>query len=82
MFLEPKRSYRALTGEVVDDGTACDLDACFVVRDGTDVTLVSWGAMLPDVLHAAEALAEATDYTSPVVAAAPPRAPATISGAR
>ena len=30
---------------------------CFVVREGGDVTLVSWGAMLQDTLAAADALA-------------------------
>jgi 2-oxoisovalerate dehydrogenase E1 component beta subunit len=58
VFLEPKRSYRALTEEVVDDGKSCELDRCFVVREGSDVTLVSWGAMLRDVLHAADRLAD------------------------
>jgi pyruvate dehydrogenase E1 component beta subunit len=46
IFLEPTRLYRLFRQEVADDGQALPLDACFTLRDGTDLTLVSWGAML------------------------------------
>jgi pyruvate dehydrogenase E1 component beta subunit len=58
VFLEPKRVYRAPKEAVDDDGAAAPLDACFVLRDGADLTLVSWGAMIKETLAAAEALAE------------------------
>ncbi|MHC4910528.1 MAG: transketolase C-terminal domain-containing protein, partial [Planctomycetota bacterium] len=58
VFLEPKRLYRSLSEEVVDDGRALPLDRCFTLREGRDVTLVSWGAMLLETLAAAERLAE------------------------
>jgi pyruvate dehydrogenase E1 component beta subunit len=58
VFLEPKRLYRALREEVVDDGRAESLDCCFRLREGRDVTLVSWGAMLVETLAAADRLAE------------------------
>jgi pyruvate dehydrogenase E1 component beta subunit len=58
VFLEPTRSYRAVRERVVDDGAALPLDRAFVLRDGSDVTLVSWGAMLTETLAAAAALAE------------------------
>ena len=35
-------------GEVEDDGEALPLDVAFVLRDGRDVTLVSWGAMVKE----------------------------------
>lgn len=57
VFLEPKRIYRAFAEEVPDDGTALPLDTCFQLREGGDVTLISWGAMIVDTLNAAEALA-------------------------
>jgi len=57
VFLEPKRIYRLVKQEVADDGEALPLDVCFVLRQGTDVTLVSWGAMLTETLEAAERLA-------------------------
>ena len=58
IFLEPKRIYRQFKEEVADDGEALPLDACFMLRDGTDVTLVTWGAMVQETLEAADALAE------------------------
>jgi len=57
VFLEPKRIYRALKETVEDDGKAAPLDACFVLREGTDLTLVSWGAMIKETVAAADALA-------------------------
>jgi 2-oxoisovalerate dehydrogenase E1 component beta subunit len=57
VFLEPTRLYRAAREEVDDDGAALPLDSCFVLRDGTDITLVTWGAMTKEVLAAAETLA-------------------------
>ncbi|WKT60577.1 alpha-ketoacid dehydrogenase subunit beta [Microbulbifer thermotolerans] len=57
IFLEPKRIYRAATQEVPDDGEALPLDRCFVLREGSDITLISWGASLKETLQAAEQLA-------------------------
>ena len=56
MFLEPVRLYRAMRQEVADDGRALALDRCFVLREGEDVTLVTWGAMTLDTLRAAAEL--------------------------
>lgn len=58
IFLEPKRIYRLHKEEVADDGEDLPLDMCFVLRDGSDVTLVTWGAMTKETLEAADALAE------------------------
>lgn len=57
VFLEPTRLYRLLREEVADDGQAAPLDACFTLREGADLTLVSWGAMVHETLAAADALA-------------------------
>lgn len=57
VFLEPKRVYRAPKEAVADDGQALPLDRCFVLREGGDLTLVSWGAMLRETMAAAETLA-------------------------
>jgi len=56
IFLEPKRVYRAMREAVVDDGGALPLDRCFTVLKGSDITLVSWGAMMKETLDAAEIL--------------------------
>jgi pyruvate dehydrogenase E1 component beta subunit len=57
VFLEPKRLYRSFREEITDDGAAHDLDRCVVLREGSDVTLVTWGAMTLETLSAADALA-------------------------
>ena len=57
VFLEPARRYRSEREEVVDDGTTIPLDRCMILRPGDDVTLVSWGATIGEVLDAAELLA-------------------------
>jgi len=58
VFLEPTRIYRSGKAEVEDDGEALPLDVAFVLREGSDVTLISWGAMLKETLAAADTLAD------------------------
>jgi len=58
VFLEPTRLYRLLKEEIADDGQAAPLDTCFTLREGTDITLVTWGAMVYETLAAADDLAE------------------------
>ncbi|MFT4198001.1 MAG: alpha-ketoacid dehydrogenase subunit beta [Pseudoxanthomonas sp.] len=58
VFYEPKRIYRQYKERVPDDGQALPLDVCFVLREGRDVTLVTWGAQVKETLEAAEALAQ------------------------
>jgi pyruvate dehydrogenase E1 component beta subunit len=57
VFLEPKRIYRMLKEDVEDTGEALPLDTAFVLRQGRDVTLVTWGAMTVEALAAADTLA-------------------------
>lgn len=57
IFLEPTRMYRLFKQEVAEDGMALPLDVCFTLRAGSDLTLVSWGAMVHETLSAADALA-------------------------
>ncbi|HEX3487486.1 MAG TPA: alpha-ketoacid dehydrogenase subunit beta [Micropepsaceae bacterium] len=66
MFFEPTRLYRAGKEEVEDNGEALPLDVCFVLREGTDVTLVTWGAVVKETLAAAAAL-EAEGISAEVV---------------
>ena len=56
VFLEPTRLYRSTKEEIGDDGTALPLDRCFVLREGSDLTIVAWGGMVPDALQAATQL--------------------------
>jgi 2-oxoisovalerate dehydrogenase E1 component beta subunit len=57
IFLEPTRIYRAVKGEVEDNGEALPLDVAFILREGRDVTLISWGALVKETLAAAQELA-------------------------
>lgn len=57
VFLEPKRLYRSTKEAFDDDGQCVALDTCRTVRSGDDLTIVTWGAMLQEVLGAAERLA-------------------------
>ncbi|MGH8454151.1 MAG: alpha-ketoacid dehydrogenase subunit beta, partial [Nevskiales bacterium] len=57
IFLEPTRIYRLMKQAIADDGQALPLDACFTLREGSDVTLVSWGAALHECQQAADELA-------------------------
>jgi 2-oxoisovalerate dehydrogenase E1 component subunit beta len=57
VFLEPTRLYRAAREEVEDTGAALPLDRSFILREGGDITLVGWGAMLKEALAAADRLA-------------------------
>ena len=58
IFLEPKRIYRLVKQEVPDNGVALPLEKAFVLREGSDVTLISWGASMHETQQAAEALAQ------------------------
>lgn len=58
VFLEPKRLYRAFQEPVEDDGVGLPLDRCTLLRPGSDLTIVTWGAMTLEALSAAETLAD------------------------
>jgi pyruvate dehydrogenase E1 component beta subunit len=58
VFLEPTRLYRMNPQPLTDDGRRLPLDCCFTLREGSDITLISWGASVHETLQAAERLAE------------------------
>ena len=58
VFLEPKRIYRLNKQNVEDNGKALPLDVCYILREGDDVTLVTWGAMTFETTKAAKQLGE------------------------
>ena len=57
IFTEPKRLYRAAKEEVPDGPHTEPIGKARVVRQGDDLTLVGWGAMVPRMLRAAELVA-------------------------
>ncbi|SFG46095.1 alpha-ketoacid dehydrogenase subunit beta [Neptunomonas qingdaonensis] len=58
IFLEPKRIYRSQNQHVEDNGKALPLDTCFTLREGSDISLISWGSMIKETLEAASQLAD------------------------
>ncbi len=58
VFLEPKRGYRIIRGEVPENGAPVPLGVANVSREGQDVSVFSYGMMMHRVLRAAEELAE------------------------
>jgi pyruvate dehydrogenase E1 component beta subunit len=56
IFMEPKRIYRAIREEVPEGDYTIPLGKARLVREGKDVTVIAWGAMVREVLNAAEQL--------------------------
>ena len=67
IFYEPKAIYRAFREEVPDEPEAIALDKAVVVREGTDITLVSYGAMMRPTLEAADDLKDFHEITAEVI---------------
>jgi pyruvate dehydrogenase E1 component beta subunit len=56
IFLEPKRIYRSVTGEVPDGDHREPIGKARIVREGTDVTVFAYGAMIPPSTEACQAV--------------------------
>lgn len=57
LFLEHKKTYRLIKGQVPDDDYMIPFVKADVKRVGSDVTVIAYGLMLHETLHAAEELA-------------------------
>ena len=66
LFFEPKRIYRAVKEEVPDEDYTVPIGKAKVAREGKDITLISWGAMVRETLRAAE-MAEREGVKSEVI---------------
>lgn len=53
IFFEPKRLYRASTGEVPEEDYQLPLGKAEVVQTGSDITLLAWGAQMEIIEKAA-----------------------------
>lgn len=58
LFFEPKRVYRAAKGDVPEGEYTVPLESAAVVREGSQVTVIAYGAMLYEALDAAQKAAE------------------------
>jgi pyruvate/2-oxoglutarate/acetoin dehydrogenase E1 component len=61
VVLEPKVLYRSPRGEVPEGEHVVPLGRARIARDGTDVTLIAYGAMVPTCLAAADLLDESAE---------------------
>ncbi|MFG1626152.1 alpha-ketoacid dehydrogenase subunit beta [Kribbella sp. NPDC049227] len=57
IFLEPIRLYRAVKEDVPVESFRTPLGSASIEREGSDVTLLSWGAMMKETRAAADGLA-------------------------
>jgi 2-oxoisovalerate dehydrogenase E1 component beta subunit len=54
IFMEPKRVYRAVKGDVPEGEYTIPIGEAKVVRAGRGMTVIAWGAMFHEALHAVE----------------------------
>lgn len=67
IFFEPKAVYRAFKEEVPDEPETMPLGRAKVVRVGSDITLISYGAMMRPTLEAGDDLTESNGASVEVI---------------
>lgn len=58
IFLEPKRIYRAFKQDIPDEMYEVPIGKARVVTEGDDITIVAWGALIPEAIKSVEELKE------------------------
>lgn len=58
IFLEHKKAYRAIRGEVPDEPFTVPIGKAKTVREGSDMTIISYGAYLYEAIEAADSFVE------------------------
>lgn len=58
IFLEPSRMYRLSKQEVADDGKTLPIGKCFILKEGFDITLISWGSSIIETMQACDELSK------------------------
>ncbi|MGP4076883.1 alpha-ketoacid dehydrogenase subunit beta [Halobacillus sp. K22] len=67
LFLEPMRSYRSFRTEVPEEKYTVELGKASYQKKGNDVTLLTWGAMVPDTMKAVEHFEKQQNATCEVI---------------
>ena len=67
VFYEPKSIYRAFREEVPEEEETIPIGTSQIVREGSDITLISYGAMMRPALEAASLLKEKDGVEAEVV---------------
>ena len=58
VYLEHMKLYRSFREEVPDEAYEVPLDKAAVTREGTDVSIITYGAMVREAIKAADSLAK------------------------
>jgi len=66
LFMEPKRLYRASVGEVPEEDYELPLGKAELVKQGTDITLLAWGAQM-EIIEKAAQMAEKDGVSSEII---------------
>jgi 2-oxoisovalerate dehydrogenase E1 component beta subunit len=67
IFLEHKRAYRAVKGEVPDEPYEVPIGKAKIVREGSDLTIVSYGWYLQECIAAAEEVAQSQQVSVEII---------------
>jgi len=67
VFMEPKQSYRAFREEVPEEHETMPIGRARIVQEGTDVTVISWGAMMRPTLRAVAEVGQARGASIEVI---------------
>jgi pyruvate dehydrogenase E1 component beta subunit len=67
VFYEPKAVYRAFKEDVPDEPEVLEIGKAQIVREGSDITLISYGAMMRPTLEAAEDLRDLHQVDAEVI---------------
>ena len=63
VFMEPKRSYRAFREEVPEEEEVLEIGKAQILQQGSDLTVVAWGAMMRSTLQAVDEIQERRDVS-------------------
>ena len=66
IFFEPKRLYRASVGEVPEEDYELPLGKADIVKEGTDITLLAWGAQM-EIIQKAAVMAEKDNISCEII---------------
>jgi 2-oxoisovalerate dehydrogenase E1 component beta subunit len=66
LFMEPKRLYRASVGDVPEEDYQLPLGQADMVKQGSDITLLAWGAQV-EIIEKAAAMAEEMGISCEVI---------------
>ena len=67
LFLEHKKTYRLIKGDVPDEPYEVEIGKADVKREGDDLTVIAYGLMLHQALEAAQRLQEEEGFSAEIV---------------